>query len=374
MKTRYVVIAAPLVIALLGAAGAVYAYDNGRSAAIAEGVTIDGIPVGDEGRPGARQAAQRRARTAEPPGRGNYKDRKFTLTPKAAEAGVRHRGSVDAALDASRRGTSSTARGGRHRRQVQRDVPLRVTYSQAAIDRVATRVARKLNRQARDANVNLETGQADLTTPENGLRVRDVTLSRALKAELLDRGSRDADRVRTRSSSRRSPPRSWRRSIRRSSSSTGGRSSSCSTRTSSRPTTTRSRSARSALETPAGLYNVQNKAVNPAWHVPNSDWAGDLAGQMIPAGDPGTRSSPAGSASSTAPASMAPTRSGSIGTAASHGCIRMADPGRRGALRPGSVRGAGRHRLEPDGNRDLLPPLLQQRGVVARVAKSPACR
>ena len=22
------------------------------------------------------------------------------------------------------------------------------------------------------------------------------------------------------------------------------------------------------LETPAGLYNIQNKAVNPAWHVP----------------------------------------------------------------------------------------------------------
>ena len=28
------------------------------------------------------------------------------------------------------------------------------------------------------------------------------------------------------------------------------------------------------LETPAGLYHIQNKAVNPAWNVPNSDWAG----------------------------------------------------------------------------------------------------
>ena len=27
------------------------------------------------------------------------------------------------------------------------------------------------------------------------------------------------------------------------------------------------------LETPAGLYHIQNKAVNPAWHVPNSAWA-----------------------------------------------------------------------------------------------------
>ena len=40
------------------------------------------------------------------------------------------------------------------------------------------------------------------------------------------------------------------------------------------------------LETPAGLYHVQNKAVNPAWHVPNSAWAGDLAGKVIPGGVP----------------------------------------------------------------------------------------
>ena len=29
------------------------------------------------------------------------------------------------------------------------------------------------------------------------------------------------------------------------------------------------------LETPAGLYHIENKAVNPAWNVPNSAWAGD---------------------------------------------------------------------------------------------------
>src|SRR4029453_15962836 len=40
------------------------------------------------------------------------------------------------------------------------------------------------------------------------------------------------------------------------------------------------------LETPAGLYHVQNKAINPAWHVPNSAWAGKLAGKVIPGGVP----------------------------------------------------------------------------------------
>ena len=28
------------------------------------------------------------------------------------------------------------------------------------------------------------------------------------------------------------------------------------------------------LDTPAGLYTIQNKAVNPAWHVPNSALGG----------------------------------------------------------------------------------------------------
>src|SRR5919197_3600190 len=38
------------------------------------------------------------------------------------------------------------------------------------------------------------------------------------------------------------------------------------------------------LETPAGLYHIQDKQVNPSWHVPNSAWAGSLAGKVIPPG------------------------------------------------------------------------------------------
>ena len=41
---------------------------------------------------------------------------------------------------------------------------------------------------------------------------------------------------------------------------------------------------RQGLETPAGEYTVQDKQINPSWHVPNSSWAGKLAGQVIPPG------------------------------------------------------------------------------------------
>jgi lipoprotein-anchoring transpeptidase ErfK/SrfK len=79
------------------------------------------------------------------------------------------------------------------------------------------------------------------------------------------------------------------------------------------------------LETPAGLYHALDKQVNPSWHVPNSAWAGSLAGQVIPPG----------------PADPLKARwigifdgagihgtddIGSLGSAASHGCVRMAIP------------------------------------------------
>ena len=41
---------------------------------------------------------------------------------------------------------------------------------------------------------------------------------------------------------------------------------------------------RAGLETPAGFYTIDDKQVNPSWHVPLSSWAGDLAGRVIPPG------------------------------------------------------------------------------------------
>jgi lipoprotein-anchoring transpeptidase ErfK/SrfK len=79
------------------------------------------------------------------------------------------------------------------------------------------------------------------------------------------------------------------------------------------------------LETPAGLYDVQDKQVNPSWHVPNSAWAGSLAGRTIPPGpqDP-LKARWMGFNGGAGIHGTAV--SGSLGSAASHGCIRMAIP------------------------------------------------
>jgi hypothetical protein len=77
------------------------------------------------------------------------------------------------------------------------------------------------------------------------------------------------------------------------------------------------------LETPAGRYAIQNKQVNPAWHVPNSAWAGSLAGQVIPGGAPNNplRARWLGIANGVGIHGTA--EDWSIGSRASHGCIRM---------------------------------------------------
>jgi len=76
------------------------------------------------------------------------------------------------------------------------------------------------------------------------------------------------------------------------------------------------------LDTPAGLYNIQNKAVNPAWHVPNSDWAGDLAGTVVPPGpDNPIKARWMGIADGVGVHGTSDR--GSIGSNASHGCVRM---------------------------------------------------
>ncbi|MDQ5809105.1 MAG: L,D-transpeptidase/peptidoglycan binding protein, partial [Actinomycetota bacterium] len=80
------------------------------------------------------------------------------------------------------------------------------------------------------------------------------------------------------------------------------------------------------LETPAGLYNVQNKAINPAWSVPNSAWAGDLAGQVIPGGTPQNPLKARWLGIYNGAGIHGTDATYSIGTNASHGCIRMLIP------------------------------------------------
>ena len=76
------------------------------------------------------------------------------------------------------------------------------------------------------------------------------------------------------------------------------------------------------LETPAGFYDINDRQINPSWHVPNDAWAGDLAGRIIPPGpDDPIKARWMGFWDGAG--IHGTSEDWSIGHAASHGCIRM---------------------------------------------------
>jgi lipoprotein-anchoring transpeptidase ErfK/SrfK len=83
---------------------------------------------------------------------------------------------------------------------------------------------------------------------------------------------------------------------------------------------------RVGLETPAGQYKIANKAINPAWHVPNSPWAGDLAGKVIAGDDPSNPIKARWLGVYDGVGIHGTDDDASIGSNASHGCIRMHIP------------------------------------------------
>ncbi len=79
-------------------------------------------------------------------------------------------------------------------------------------------------------------------------------------------------------------------------------------------------------ETKAGRYEIEEKQVDPAWHVPNSDWAGKLAGKVIPGGVPENPLRARWMGIYNGAGIHGTDQTGSIGTNASHGCVRMLIP------------------------------------------------
>jgi lipoprotein-anchoring transpeptidase ErfK/SrfK len=79
-------------------------------------------------------------------------------------------------------------------------------------------------------------------------------------------------------------------------------------------------------DTPSGRYRIQNKAVNPPWSAPNKPWAGLYAGRTVPGGAPDNPLKARWLGIANGVGIHGTGIPGSIGTRASHGCIRMTVP------------------------------------------------
>jgi hypothetical protein len=156
MRHRWFILVAVLLLVLIGGSVAAFAYDSSRDDLIAQGVTIAGVDVGGMRADQARQIVRRELqKPLERPIAVRRGEQRFTLSARDAGVKADVGGMVDEALKASRDGSIITrvARdltGGEEHAQV----PPRVTYSTGAVHALVKRVESKLNRPARDAQVD----------------------------------------------------------------------------------------------------------------------------------------------------------------------------------------------------------------------------
>jgi hypothetical protein len=78
-----------------------------------------------------------------------------------------------------------------------------------------------------------------------------------------------------------------------------------------------------AYPTPTGRFSITNKQVNPAWTAPNSPWAGELAGTTTPGGSAANPLRARWMGITNGVGIHGTSQEYSIGSRASHGCIRM---------------------------------------------------
>jgi lipoprotein-anchoring transpeptidase ErfK/SrfK len=81
-----------------------------------------------------------------------------------------------------------------------------------------------------------------------------------------------------------------------------------------------------AYPTPSGLFSIANKAVNPPWTAPDSPWAGAYRNETVPGGSAENPLKARWMGIVNGVGIHGTGEPGSIGSRASHGCIRMTVP------------------------------------------------
>jgi lipoprotein-anchoring transpeptidase ErfK/SrfK len=317
-------VAAALVVLLVAVA---YAYDSSQKDKIADGVTIGGVDVG--GLSEDEAAALVRHKLLAPLQhslRVSFDGQSWKLPGKRLKIHAEVDPAVEEALEASQEGgfpgrLVRYVSGG----EVDESIAPHVAYSQAAINRFVRHVADEVDREPQNADVEPTPSSLEVVAGKDGRKLRDNLLEKQLKRAVLNADAPHAIVAQvhaikpeiTKSEVAAEYPsyltldrgtftlRLWKH-----------------LKLAKEYTVA---VGMEGLETPEGLYEIQEKEVNPPWHVPNSAWAGDLAGQTIPPGpeDP-IKARWMGIFEGAGIHGTEETES--LGTAGSHGCIRMAIP------------------------------------------------
>jgi lipoprotein-anchoring transpeptidase ErfK/SrfK len=318
-----IALVALLTMGLLLAVG-VWAYDDAQKDKIAPGVKVGGVDVGGRDADSARKIIQRQVvAPLKQPVVVSYDGKDYTLSPKRLHAKADVDGMVQEAIDRSRDGSildrvSRYATGS----DVDANLEPRVGYDKPAVKNFINELAERINQDPVNASVVPSGGrlQQEAGQPGQAVDMRQMTteINRAARSPGRDQAIPAVVETTKPEINKKDLAQAYPRYVYIDRGS-------YTLRFYSHLRLKESYSiavGQQGLETPAGLYHALDKQVNPSWHVPNSAWAGSLAGQVIPPG----------------PADPLKARwigifdgagihgtddIGSLGSAASHGCVRM---------------------------------------------------
>ena len=326
---RKALVIAVVVIALLAgsSAYALIRYDESRTDMLAEGVAVAGIDVGGMRVADARAALERRiGRRLDRPLTLTHREHRFVLEPALLDVSANLEEALKAALAESREGNVLTRSfrdltGG----HVEADLPLRVDYSREAVGRIVAGIRRAVDSPKREAKSSVSLDGVQITPSKTGVAVRRGALRAAIVEHLVRPETNRTFAI---------PARALKPKV---------TTEELASRYSYFISVSRNQRVlrlfvdlelaktyrvgigQAGFETEAGLYEIETKAANPAWYVPDKPWAGDLAGKVIAPDDPKNpiKARWMGFSRAAGVGIHGTADETSIGTAASHGCIRM---------------------------------------------------
>ncbi len=327
MGRRSQIAAAVIVLAVVLLAGGAYAYDSSQKDKIADGVTIAGVDVGGLD---AEQASAVVRRHLLAPLRHSlqvaYDGRTWMLPGEKLMVHADIDAAVEEAIAASQDGGLPTrlvryVSGG----EVDQPVSAELSYSRPAINRFVHRVAEEIKREPENASVSPTGDSLEIVGGRDGRKLRDNLLTEELESAVLNADAPHAIVAKVHST--RPEVTSEEVASRYPSYLTLDRA------TFTLKLWQRLKLARTytvavgqeGLETPEGLYAIEEKEEEPVWHVPESAWAGDLAGATIPPG-PSNPIKARWMGIYEGAGIHGTEETESLGSAASHGCVRMAIP------------------------------------------------
>jgi len=320
----YIAIVFGIVLLVAGAVGA-YAWDASRSDEIAEGITIGGVDVGGLTEEEAHRAVSDvLVKPLNEDVTVNHDGTKYLLHAEKIAVRADLAASVDGALEASQEGGLPTrlwryATGG----EVDEAIKPKVDFSEEAIAEFIETVAADVQQEPVNASVEPTSTSIEPVKEQVGYALRQEDLREKVVAAVVNPTGREV-----KASVEETLPEVTTADL-----------------VDQYPVyLTVDRSTfqlklwedlevaktytvaigAAGFDTPTGEYTIQNKAVDPTWNVPDSDWAGDLAGKVIPGGAANNPLKARWMGFFDGAGIHGTDDTASLGSAASHGCLRMA--------------------------------------------------